>query len=52
MLGGVALGLAEVVLRSQLPNSVAGLTDGFVFVLIALLFIARWRASRAEAAGG
>lgn len=41
VIGGLALGLAEVLLRSQLPNSVAGLTNGFVFVLIALLFIFR-----------
>ena len=41
VLGGFVLGLAEVLLRSQLPQGVAGLTDGFVFVLIALLFIFR-----------
>jgi branched-chain amino acid transport system permease protein len=41
VIGGLALGLAEVLLRSQLPNSIAGLTDGFVFLLIALLFIFR-----------
>jgi branched-chain amino acid transport system permease protein len=41
VIGGLALGVAEVVLRSQLPSGVAGLTDGFVFVLIALLFIFR-----------
>jgi branched-chain amino acid transport system permease protein len=41
VVGGFALGLAEVLLRSRLPDNVASLTDGFVFVLIALLFIFR-----------
>lgn len=41
VLGGFALGLAEVVLRSRLPDAIAGLTDGVVFALIALLFIFR-----------
>ena len=41
VLGGFALGLAEVLLRSRLPDSVAPLTEGVVFVLIALLFIFR-----------
>ncbi|MGI9598101.1 MAG: branched-chain amino acid ABC transporter permease, partial [Acidimicrobiales bacterium] len=41
VLGGFALGLAEVVLRSRLPDEIAGLTDGVVFALIALLFIFR-----------
>lgn len=41
VIGGLALGLAEVLLRSQLPSSMAGLTNGFVFLLIALLFIFR-----------
>jgi branched-chain amino acid transport system permease protein len=41
VIGGLSLGLAEVMLRSQLPSSLAGLTNGFVFVLIALLFIFR-----------
>ena len=41
VIGGFALGLAEVVLRSYLPDSVAGITDGVVFLLIALLFIFR-----------
>ena len=41
VIGGFALGIAEVVLRSRLPDSVASLTDGVVFVLIALLFIFR-----------
>lgn len=41
VLGGFALGLAEVLLRSRLPNSVASLTEGVVFLLIALLFIFR-----------
>lgn len=41
VLGGFALGLAEVLLRSRLPDGVANLTEGVVFVLIALLFIFR-----------
>jgi len=41
VLGGLALGIAEVMLRSQLPTSVAELTEGVVFILIALLFIFR-----------
>ncbi|WP_420639962.1 branched-chain amino acid ABC transporter permease [Candidatus Poriferisocius sp.] len=41
VLGGLVLGLAEVLLRTRLPDSVAGLTEGAVFVLIALLFIFR-----------
>ena len=41
VLGGIVLGLAEVLLRSRLPDSVASLTEGFVFLMIALLFIFR-----------
>ncbi|MBC8196056.1 MAG: branched-chain amino acid ABC transporter permease [Acidimicrobiia bacterium] len=41
VLGGFTLGLAEVILRSRLPDSVASLTEGVVFLLIALLFIFR-----------
>ena len=41
VLGGLALGIAEVVLRSQLPGEAAALTEGVVFALIALLFIFR-----------
>ena len=41
VIGGFALGLAEVLLRSRLPDDIAGLTDGVVFALIALLFIFR-----------
>jgi len=41
VLGGLVLGIAEVVLRSRLPDSTAQLTEGVVFVLIALLFIFR-----------
>lgn len=41
VLGGFVLGLAEVLLRSRLPESIAGLTEGVVFLLIALLFIFR-----------
>lgn len=41
VIGGFSLGLAEVLLRSRLPDSVASLTEGVVFLLIALLFIFR-----------
>lgn len=41
VLGGFVLGLAEVLLRSWLPTGIQNLTTGFVFVLIALLFIFR-----------
>jgi branched-chain amino acid transport system permease protein len=42
VIGGLALGLAEVFLRSYLPDGTPQrLTDAFVFGLIALLFIAR-----------
>ena len=41
VIGGFVLGLAEVLLRSWLPGSIASLTEGVVFVLIALLFIFR-----------
>ena len=41
VIGGLTLGVAEVMLQSQLPSGIAGLTDAFVFLLIALLFIFR-----------
>ncbi len=41
VLGGFALGLAEVLLRSWLPDGIASLTEGVVFALIALFFIFR-----------
>lgn len=41
VLGGFALGLAEVILRSRLPDGIASLTDGVVFALIAVFFIFR-----------
>ena len=41
VIGGLALGLAEVMLRSWLPGTAAALTEGVVFTLIALLFIFR-----------
>ncbi len=41
VLGGITLGLVEVLLISRLPAGIAGLTDGIVFVLIALLFVFR-----------
>jgi branched-chain amino acid transport system permease protein len=39
VVGGLVLGLAEVLLRAWLPEGIQNLTTGFVFVLIALLFI-------------
>lgn len=41
VLGGLVLGLSEVLLRSWLPLGIQNLTTGFVFVMIALLFIFR-----------
>jgi branched-chain amino acid transport system permease protein len=42
VVGGLALGLAEVALRAYLPEGVwERLTDAVVFVLVAALFIAR-----------
>ncbi len=41
ILGGMALGLVQVFFRSWLPPDLAGLTEGLLFVLIALLFIVR-----------
>ena len=41
VLGGFALGLAEVLLRSWLPDGIASLTEGVVFAMIAVFFIFR-----------
>ncbi len=41
VLGGLALGLVEVFLRGWLPTDISGLTEAFVFVLLALLFVVR-----------
>jgi branched-chain amino acid transport system permease protein len=41
VIGGLALGVAEVFFRSFLPSNLQGLTDGFVFVVIAALFVIR-----------
>lgn len=41
VVGGLSLGVAEVYFRSLLPSNLQGLTDGFVFVLIAVLFVVR-----------
>lgn len=41
VIGGLTLGVAEVLLRSRLPEELAGLTSAAVFALIALLFIFR-----------
>ena len=39
--GGLLLGVSEVLLRSWLPEDLAGITDAVVFALIALFFIFR-----------
>ncbi len=42
IVGGLALGLSEVLFRSYLPSgTLERLTDAFVFVVIALLFVVR-----------
>jgi len=41
VIGGFALGLAEVLFRAWLPDDLKGLTDGFVFAAIALLLVFR-----------
>jgi branched-chain amino acid transport system permease protein len=41
VVGGLALGVAEVYFRSFLPSNLQGLTDAFVFVVIAALFVVR-----------
>lgn len=41
VVAGFLLGIVEVALRTWLPTNLAGLTDGFVFALVALLFIMR-----------
>lgn len=41
VVGGLALGIVEVFTRRILPSGIEGLSDGFVFVVIAALFIVR-----------
>ena len=41
VIGGFTLGLVEVMLIARLPDNLVGLTNGIVFLLIALLFIFR-----------
>lgn len=41
VIGGLALGVVEVFVRSVLPSGIEGLTDAFVFVAIAILFVVR-----------
>jgi len=41
VLGGLVLGLTEVLLRAWLPTGIQNLTTGIVFTMIALLFIFR-----------
>lgn len=41
VVGGLILGLTEVLLIARLPDGLVGLTNGFVFLFIALLFVFR-----------
>jgi branched-chain amino acid transport system permease protein len=41
VVGGLVLGIAEVAFRAWLPDSITGLTDGFVFAAIAVLLVVR-----------
>lgn len=41
VVGGFALGIVQVMLRGFLPPAFSGLTEGMLFVLLALLFIFR-----------
>lgn len=41
VIGGLVLGLSEVLIRSWLPTDIAPLTDGVVFALIAVFFVVR-----------
>ena len=41
VIGGLLLGLVEILLVSRLPDSVDGMVNGIVFVLVAVLFIFR-----------
>jgi branched-chain amino acid transport system permease protein len=41
VIGGFALGIAEVTLQATLPSSVAGFRDAFIFSAIAVLLLFR-----------
>ncbi len=41
VVGGLALGVAEVMLRAYLPGQVTGLTDGILFALIVVVIVLR-----------
>jgi branched-chain amino acid transport system permease protein len=41
VLGGFALGMAEVALRAWLPSSISGLTQGILFALVAITLLVR-----------
>lgn len=41
VLGGLLLGMAEILLISYLPDSIDGMVNGIIFVLVAVLFIFR-----------
>jgi len=41
VIGGFVLGIVQVMLRGFLPSEISGLTEGILFVLLAMLFIVR-----------
>ncbi len=41
VVGGLALGVVEVLLRAYLPASVTGLTDGILFAIVVLVIVLR-----------
>ena len=41
VVGGLVLGVAEVMLRAYLPGQVTGLTDGILFALVVVVIVAR-----------
>ena len=41
VVGGLVLGVAEVMLRAYLPGQVTGLTDGILFALVVIVIVAR-----------
>lgn len=41
VVGGLVLGVAEVMLRAYLPGQITGLTDGILFALVVLVIVVR-----------
>ncbi|MDE0066797.1 MAG: branched-chain amino acid ABC transporter permease [Acidimicrobiaceae bacterium] len=41
VLGGLLLGMAEILLVSYLPDSIDGMVNGVIFILVAILFVFR-----------